>query len=70
MAEYESESRESLLLKVSQLKEELEETRNNLFKAAECGNTLLGTNQLLNDKLESREKEHAEQIEVSMYYQH
>lgn len=60
-----SETRESLQLSVTQLQEELEETKNNLFKAAECGNTLLGTNQLLNDKLEAREKEYAEQLEVS-----
>lgn len=58
-----SETRESLQLSVTQLQEELEETKNNLFKAAECGNTLLGTNQLLNDKLEAREKEYAEQLE-------
>ena len=55
---------DSLKLRVSQLEEELENTRNNLYKAAECGNTLLSTNQLLNDKLETLEKEHAEKLEV------
>ena len=55
---------ESLQLRVAQLQEELEEAQNNLYRAAECGNTLLSTNQLLNDKLEAREKEYAEQIEV------
>lgn len=51
--------------RISQLEEELEETRNNLFKAAECGNSLLSTNQLLNEKLETLEKEHVEQLEVN-----
>ena len=55
---------ETLQLRVAQLQEELEEAQNNLYRAAECGNTLLSTNQLLNDKLEAREKEYAEQIEV------
>lgn len=59
MADAASETR------VAQLQEELEETQAKLYKAAECGNTLLGTNQLLNDKIESREKEYAEQLEVS-----
>ena len=59
------ETRESLQWRISQLEEELEEAQKNLHKAAECGNTLLGTNQLLNDKLEAREKEYAEQLEVS-----
>lgn len=59
------DSIESLRLKVSQLEEDLEDTQENLYKAAECGNTLLGTNQLLNDKLEAREKEYAARLEVS-----
>ena len=47
-----------------QLREELEDTRIKLQKAAECGNSLLSTNQLLNDKLEAREKEYAKHLEV------
>lgn len=56
---------EDLKLRLSQLEEELEDTRNNLYRAAECGNTLLNTNQLLNERLEAREKEYSEQLEVN-----
>ena len=55
---------ERLQLRVSQLEEELEGTCDNLFRAAECGKTLLASNQMLSDKLEKREKEFAEQLEV------
>lgn len=55
---------ESLQLRVSELEWALQEKKTNLYRAAECGNSLLSTNQLLNDKLEAREKEHSEQIEV------
>lgn len=54
----------SLQQKVSQLEEELEETRSNVFQAAECGKTLLASNQMLTEKLEKREKEYAQQLEV------
>ena len=55
----------SLQLKVTQLEEELEEAHSNLIKAAECGKTLLSANQSLSDKVEAREKEYAQQLEVS-----
>lgn len=55
---------ESLQLRVSQLEDELEERTANLYKAAECGNSLLSTNQLLNDKLEAWEEEHSKELEV------
>lgn len=58
---------ESLQLRVSQLEEELEETRGNVFQAAECGKTLLASNQMLTDKLEKREKEYVQQLEVSSH---
>ncbi len=45
--------------------ERIEKLENDLYKAAECGSALLSTNQLLNDKLENREREYAEQLEVS-----
>lgn len=53
-----------LQLKVSQLEEELEETCSNALQAAECGKALLDSNQMLTDKLENREKEYAQQLEV------
>ncbi len=61
------ESVKSLQLRVSQLEEELEDKLGKLYKAAEFGNTLLSTNQLLNDKLEAREKEHSVLLEVCNY---
>ena len=57
-------SAETLLLRLSELEDELQVKKEDLYKAAKCGNSLLSTNQLLNDKLESREKEYSEQIEV------
>ena len=59
------ESQAGLELRVSQLEEQLEEKTSNLHKAVECGNSLLSTNQLLNDKFEAREKECSERLEVN-----
>lgn len=49
---------------ISQLQEKLEEASEKLHKAGEFGNALLATNQQLNENLEAREKEYAEQLEV------
>ena len=56
---------EDLRLEIARLEEMLEEASEKLHKAGEFGNALLSTNQQLNENLEAREKEHAEQLEVS-----
>jgi metal-dependent amidase/aminoacylase/carboxypeptidase family protein len=56
---------ESLELEVLQLQEKLEEASEKLHKAGELGNALLATNQQLNEDLEARGRECAEQLEVS-----
>ena len=60
-----AESSESLRLEVSQLREDLEVAQDNAHRAAEFGKTLLASNETLSDKLEKREKEFAQQLEVS-----
>ena len=60
---------DSLRLRVYDLENELEEKTENLFKAAEFGKSLLGTNQLLNDKLDATESEYSKQLEVTAKYE-
>ena len=59
-------SSESLRLRIVELENELEEKTENLCKAAEFGKSLLSTNQLLNDKLDTQETEYSKQLEVSI----